>query len=116
MTAPARVPQEMIKDSFHHNVSLPSTSGIISLETMKVATIEKIEVIHTSDVSGASKFMLSLLRYFALANASLMKYDTALVTSIMMRITKIQTSSCTCTVAFGTPKRMNVMSATPVTP
>ena len=34
----------------------------------------------------------------------------------MTRIMKIQTSSCTCTVSFGTASRMNEISATPVTP
>ena len=34
----------------------------------------------------------------------------------MTRIMKIHTSSCTCTVSFGTAVRMNVISATPVTP
>ena len=35
--------------------------------------IETIEVIQTSEVSGASKFILSALPYFALAIAALMK-------------------------------------------
>ena len=35
---------------------------------------------------------------------------------IMMRMAKIQTRSCTCTVGLGTASRMNEMSATPVTP
>ena len=36
-------------------------------------TIETIEVSHTSEVSGASKFILSALPYRALAIASLTK-------------------------------------------
>ena len=36
--------------------------------------------------------------------------------TITMRITKIQTSSCTCTVGSVTASRMKVISATPVTP
>ena len=57
ITAPARVPQEMMSDSLHHSVLLPCTTGIMSLEMMNVATIEKIEVIQTSHVRGVSKFM-----------------------------------------------------------
>src|SRR5689334_446099 len=57
ITAPASVPQEMISDSFHQRDASPPSSGIMSLETMKVATMERMEVIHTSEVSGASKFM-----------------------------------------------------------
>ena len=78
--------------------------------------IDTIDVIHTSDVSGDSKFILSALPNRALAMALLMKYATALATSMAMRITKIQTSSCTCTTGFATPSRMKVISATPVTP
>ena len=52
-------------------------------------------------VSGASKFILSASPYLAFAIASLTKYDRPLATIIMMRITKIQTSSCTCTVGVG---------------
>jgi hypothetical protein len=33
-----------------------------------------------------------------------------------MRMTKIQTRSCTCTVGLFTPSKINVMRATPVTP
>ena len=36
--------------------------------------------------------------------------------TIMTRIMKIHTSSCTCTVCSGTASMMNVISATPVTP
>src|SRR3954471_12480590 len=57
ITVPARVPHEIISESFHHKVSLPPKVGIINFETMKVAMMEKIEVIHTSDVKGISKFM-----------------------------------------------------------
>src|SRR5450759_1099653 len=116
MTAPASVPHEMMVASFHQSVGLPPSSGMIALETMNVRTMEMIEVSHTSDVSGASKFMTAAAAYRALATASLMKYEPALDTSIMMRMTKIQTSSCTCTIGSCTPSRMNVISATPVTP
>src|SRR5438105_14549029 len=57
ITAPASVPQEMMRESFHHSVVSPPRSGIIRLETMNVAMMEKMEVIHTSEVKGASKFM-----------------------------------------------------------
>ena len=66
--------------------------------------------------SGASKFILSALPYLAFAIASFTKYERPLATIIMMRITKIQTSSCTCTLGSWTASRMNEMSATPVTP
>ena len=79
-------------------------------------TTEMIDVSHTSEVSGASKFILSTSPNRALATASLMKYDRPLAMIIMMRMTKIQTSSCTCTVSPCTASRMNVISATPVTP
>src|SRR5216683_1535187 len=116
MTAPASVPQEMMADSFHHSVSLPPRFGIMSFETTKVRIIETMEVIQTSEVRGASKFMWSELLYLPLANMSFAKKETALDTSIMMRITKIQTSSCTCTVGSFTASRMKVIRATPVTP
>src|SRR5438309_11612432 len=53
ITAPASVPQEMMRESFHHRVVSPPRSGIIRLETMNVAMMEKMEVIHTSEVKGA---------------------------------------------------------------
>ena len=61
MIAPARVPQLMIAESFHHRSVLPATSGMRSFETMKVITTLMIEVSHTRFVSGASKFILSAL-------------------------------------------------------
>src|SRR5437667_12382211 len=61
MMAPASVPQEMMHESFHHSVASPLSSGMISFDTMKVRAIETNEVSHTSEVSGASKFMLSEL-------------------------------------------------------
>ena len=48
--------------------------------------------------------------------ASLMKYDSPLAITMMMRIMKIHTSSCTCTSGSRTASMMKVMSATPVTP
>ena len=47
---------------------------------------------------------------------SLSRYDPPEATIITMRITKIQTSSCTWTVVSETASRMNEISATPVTP
>src|SRR6185369_16344538 len=59
MIAPASVPQEMMVASFHQRVGLPLNSGIVSRDTTKVITTETIDVIQTSDVSGASKFITS---------------------------------------------------------
>ena len=78
--------------------------------------MEITEVSHTSEVRGASKFILSTLPYRALATASLIKKAKALETSIMMRMTKIHTRSCTWTSGLVTASRMNEISATPVTP
>ena len=36
--------------------------------------------------------------------------------SIMMRMMKIHTSNCTCTMGLLTANKMKVISATPVTP
>src|SRR5689334_8079112 len=107
MMAPASVPQVITVESFHQMVVLPAISGINAYETMYVMTTETIEVSQTRKVSGASKFILSALPYLPLAMPSLMKYDRPLATTIMMRITKIQTSSCTCTVGSLTASRMN---------
>jgi len=78
--------------------------------------MEVMEVIQTSEVSGASKSISSEFAYFALAMAPLRKYAAELETSMATRITKIQTRSCTCVVGFGTASRIKVMRATPVTP
>src|SRR5215831_17251606 len=61
ITAPARVPQEMIDASFHHRVVSPPRSGMMTADTMYVRTMETSDVIHTSEVRGASKFMRSAL-------------------------------------------------------
>src|SRR6476620_12653599 len=55
MMAPASVPQVMTAESFHHNEPSPRF-GIIALETMNVRMTERIDVNHTRNVSGASKF------------------------------------------------------------
>ena len=52
----------------------------------------------------------------AFASASLTRYETPEAITITMRITKIQTSSWTCTTGLDTASRMNEISATPVTP
>ncbi len=57
--------------------------------------METNEVIQTNVVRGVSKFISSALPKRALAMAPLMKKAAALATSMMMRITKIHTSSCT---------------------
>src|SRR5687768_13021990 len=115
ITAPAIVPQLMIADSFHHSDPSPR-SGIIKYETMNVRMTETSDVSHTSDVSGCSKSILSAFSYLPFATASLTQYEPMLATTIMMRIAKIQTSSCTCVAGSATARRMKLMSATPVTP
>src|SRR5947209_20275269 len=72
MMAPASVPQEMMMDSFHQSEPSPRP-GMMSHETMKVRTIEIIEVSQTSEVSGASKFISSELAYLPRAMASFRK-------------------------------------------
>ena len=73
MMAPARVPHVITVESFHHNDVSPPSSGISSLESAYVRTTETTDVNHTSDVSGASKFILSTFSYLALAIAPLTK-------------------------------------------
>src|ERR1051326_116448 len=73
MIAPASVPQEMIAESFHQSEASPPRSGMMSLETMNVRMMETNEVIQTSEVRGASKFISSELPYLALAMASFRK-------------------------------------------
>src|SRR5262245_34652897 len=115
MIAPARVPHVMMLDSFHHIVPSPR-SRRRSQETAYVSTTDTADVSHTRNVSGASKFIFAALAYRPPWMASFSRYDRPLATIIMMRMTKIQTMSCTCTVALGTASRMKEMSATPVTP
>ena len=73
MMAPASVPHEIIVASFHHCVASPPRLGMMSEETRYVSAMETNEVIHTSEVSGASKFISSALPYLALAMKPLMK-------------------------------------------
>src|SRR5437588_5758554 len=65
MMAPASVPQVMIAESFHHIVVSPPRFGMSRREATNVRAIEMIDVSQTSDVSGASKFIVSASRYFA---------------------------------------------------
>src|SRR5438874_9338576 len=59
MIAPASVPQVMIVASFHHSVVSPAKLGISTDERRYVSTTETMEVSHTREVSGASKFILA---------------------------------------------------------
>src|SRR5437867_8894335 len=115
MMAPARVPQVMTVESFHQRVPSPR-SWISSHDAKYVRSRDTIDVSHTSEVSGASKFIRVAVPYFARARTSLRRYDTPLATIISTRIVKIHTSSCTCTAGSFTASRMNEMRATPVTP
>src|SRR3954466_13264628 len=58
MIAPARVPQVITADNFHHSVPSPR-SGIIIFETTNVRATDRIDVSQTRNVSGASKFIFS---------------------------------------------------------
>ncbi len=60
ISAPARVPQEMISDSFHHSPS--GSAPITQYVVATVVTMLTIEVSQTSEVSGVSKFILSAVR------------------------------------------------------
>ena len=56
MRAPAIVPQVMMEASFHHSVP-PPRSGMSTNDVRYVRPMERNEVIHTSEVSGDSKFI-----------------------------------------------------------
>src|ERR1700689_2995667 len=71
--APAKVPQEIIVESFHHWLESPFSTGIITDEIAYVMAIETSEVIHTSEVSGDSKFILSAVANRALEMKSFRK-------------------------------------------
>ncbi len=90
--------------------------GISSRDATNVSATETSDVSQTSVVSGASKFMWSAFWYRALAKAAFKKYERPDAMTIITRIAKIQTSSCTCTSGVWTASRMNEISATPVTP
>src|SRR5438105_629321 len=65
MMAPASVPHVITAESFHHSVVSPPISGIRILESRNVNATETSEVNQTSDVSGASKFILAAFSYLA---------------------------------------------------
>src|SRR5262249_251788 len=106
MIAPASVPQVMTVESFHQSVPSPR-SRMSSHDAKYVSTTETIDVSHTSEVSGASKFIWVAVPYFARAMVSLRRYDTPLATIISTRIVQIHTRSCTCTAGSFTPTTMN---------
>ena len=54
MRAPAKVPQEMMMDSFHHIVPSPIEPSIHRV-VRTVSRIDITEVIHTRELSGFSK-------------------------------------------------------------
>src|SRR3970040_957577 len=58
MIAPASVPHVITVDSFHHSVPSPRP-GMSMYDTAYVMTTDTIDVSHTREVSGASKFILS---------------------------------------------------------
>src|SRR5437016_12489556 len=64
MIAPASVPHVITAESFHHSVASPAISGIKIRESRNVNATETSEVNQTSDVSGASKFILAAFSYF----------------------------------------------------
>src|SRR5215203_4352684 len=115
MIAPARVPHVITVDNFRHIVPSPS-SGMSRYETRYVISTDTIDVSHTRIVRGVYKFITVAAAYFARIRALLTRYEIPLATTIMTRIMKIHTSSCTWTVSFETAVRMNVINATPVTP
>src|SRR3954465_10819379 len=64
MMAPASVPQMMMSESFHHwEWCPPPRVGMGTYETGNVRTTETIEVSHTRNVSGCSKFILLALAF-----------------------------------------------------
>src|SRR6185295_60856 len=67
--APARVPHVIIVDSFHHKDVSPPRIGISIHESAYVKTTDTIDVSHTSEVRGASKFILAAFSYLAFATA-----------------------------------------------
>ena len=69
MSAPASVPQEMMTESFHQVLPSPRF-GMSRYEVMNVSAIETIEVIQTSEVSGASKSISSAFSYLLLVIAA----------------------------------------------
>src|SRR3954465_8260642 len=73
MIAPASVPQLMMEASFHQSVESLFNSGMIKYDITKVTITDTMEVSHTSEVSGTSKFISVALPYLPFANASFKK-------------------------------------------
>src|SRR5690606_2551959 len=73
MMAPARVPQVITAESFHHieGSSWGPRVGMIAFESTKVSTTETIEVSHTSVVRGCSKLNLTAWPHLFRATTSL---------------------------------------------
>src|SRR4051812_15406611 len=92
--APASVPHVITVESFHQSVPSPRV-GIRRKEIKYVVATDTMEVSHTSTVSGASKLRVAASRYRARVTAEFSRYDAPLAITIMTRIMKIQTSSCT---------------------
>src|SRR5262245_66346095 len=93
MIAQASVPQVMSVESFHQSVPSPR-SRMSSHDAKYVSTTETIDVSHTSEVSGASKFIWVAVPYFARAMVSLSRSGTPLATIIHAVIGKIQARRC----------------------
>src|SRR5881396_2531654 len=62
MIAPASVPHVMTVESFHQSEPSPR-SRTSAYEAREVSTTETTEVIQTSEVSGASKFIRAAVAY-----------------------------------------------------
>src|SRR5690349_6441110 len=73
INAAARVPHEMMVESFHHSPAPRSAS--IQRDTAKVTRIEMIEVSHTRLVSGASKSIFSLVAFWLRKTAPFTEND-----------------------------------------
>src|SRR5688500_15741639 len=116
MIAPASVPHVTTDDSCHHRSLLPPRVGMSRYDSTYVSTTETIEVSHTSEVSGASKFIFTAVAYLPLAIALLTRYEPADASTMTTRTMKIHTSNCTWVAASFTASMMNMISATPVTP
>ena len=72
ISAPARVPHEMMMDSCHQRFESTPLPLSRNEEHANVSTIDTTEVIHTSELSGFSKSKSSV-PYERLAQASLTK-------------------------------------------
>src|SRR5262249_11118265 len=89
MIAPASVPQLMTDESFHHNEPSPR-SRMSTYDARYVTATETSDVSQTSEVSGASKFIVRAPVYRRRAIASLSRYEAPLVMIMSTRIRKIQ--------------------------